>query len=373
MKPTIYMDYAATTPVKAEVISEMIPYFSNTFGNPSSTHAFGREAKKGLETARERVACALNADTDEIVFTSGGTESNNLAICGFIKPGEHIITSCVEHHSVLGACEALEKMGVEVTYLPVDGEGRVIVSQIETAVKPNTKLVSVMLANNEIGTIMPVAQIAAICKEKGILLHTDAVQAFGHIKTDVEALGADMLSVTAHKCYGPKGAGALYVRRDVKLRGILYGGLQEKKLRAGTENTACIVGLGKAAEMSGEDLESESPRLIALRDKLIEGVLEKFDNAVLTGSRAARLPGNANFTFEGVNHTALVMSLDLRGIAVSAGSACLAGAPEPSHVIKAIGRPDGGAIRVSLGALSVEYDVEYLLELLSELIPRLKK
>jgi len=373
MKPTIYMDYAATTPVKAEVISEMIPYFSNLFGNPSSTHAFGREAKKGMEAARERVARALNANIDELIFTSGGTESNNLAICGFIKPGEHIITSCVEHHSVSGACEALEKLGVQVTYLSVDGEGKVYPSQVEEAIRPNTKLVSIMFANNEIGTIMPVAEIAKVCKDRGILCHTDAVQAFGHVKTDVEALGVDMLSITAHKCYGPKGAGALYARRGVKLRGILYGGLQEKKLRAGTENTACIVGLGKAAQMAGQEIEGEGARLEGLRDKLINGVLEKFDNAILNGSRSDRLPGNVNFTFREVNHTALVMSLDLRGIAASAGSACLAGSPEPSHVIKAIGRLDGGALRISLGALSSEYDVEYLLEVLSELIPKLRK
>ena len=313
MERRVYMDYAATTYVKQEVMEEMMPYFTEKYGNPSSVHSFGREARKAVDLARERTAKALNASTDEIYFTGGGSESDNWAIKGAAlankQKGNHIITSSIEHHAVLYTCQYLEKMGFEVTYLPVDQYGLVNPEDVKKAITDKTILISIMFANNEIGTIQPVKEIGRIAREHGVYFHTDAVQAVGHVPIDVKDMNIDLLSLSAHKFYGPKGVGALYVRKGVRIHPYLHGGAQERNRRAGTENLPGIVGLGKAIELAYENLEESNSKLAAMRDRLIAGIMEKIDHVRLNGHPVKRLPGNANLSFEFIEGEALLLIL----------------------------------------------------------------
>lgn len=363
MKP-VYLDYAATTPVDARVVQKMLPYFCEQFGNPSSLYAAGRAARQAVSQARRQLAALLDAEPDEIFFTSGGSESDNwvirsLAEAALRHGGGHIITTKVEHHAVLRACEALPE-GIEVTYLDVDAEGRVRAEQVEAALRPDTFFVTVMTANNEVGTIEPIAAIGALCRARGVFFHTDAVQAVGHIPVSVKDWQVDALSLSGHKLYGPKGVGALYLRRGHKLAPLIYGGAQERGLRAGTENTAGIVGLGFAAAIAAAALHEESGRLQALRDHLF-ALLQEIPGVRLNGAQDNRLPGNLNVAIEGVDHETLLIRLDLMGFAVSAGSACSAGSLESSHVLTAMGQtPEQAAqaIRVTLGRFTTEEEVE---------------
>ncbi|MGN0794302.1 MAG: cysteine desulfurase NifS [Aristaeellaceae bacterium] len=376
----IYLDNAATTACAPEVVEAMLPYFTQTFGNASSVHAFGRESRRAIETARRQVARALNvAAPQEIVFTAGGSESDNWAIKGaaFARAdrGRHIITSAIEHHAVLHTCQWLEKQGFEVTCLPVDAEGRVSVEHVERALRPDTVLVSVMMANNEIGTLQPVAQIGGLCRERGVLFHTDAVQAVGAIPVDVQAMHADLLSLSAHKFHGPKGVGALYVRKGVRLDNLVHGGAQERGLRAGTENLAGIVGLGKAIEMATAHLEDNAAHMTRLRDRLIAGIMERVPEVRLNGHPTDRLPNNCNLSFQGVEGEALLLRLDLAGIAGSSGSACTSGTLDPSHVLLAIGLPVAmahGSLRLTLGADTTEEDIDAVLERLPPIVADLR-
>lgn len=376
----IYLDNAATTACAPEVVEAMLPYFTQTFGNASSVHAFGRESRRAIETARRQVARALNAAApQEIVFTAGGSESDNWAIKGaaFARAdkGRHIITSAIEHHAVLHTCQWLEKQGFEVTCLPVDAEGRVSVEHVERALRPDTVLVSVMTANNEIGTLQPVAQIGRLCRERGVLFHTDAVQAVGAIPVDVQAMHADLLSLSAHKFHGPKGVGALYVRKGVRLDNLVHGGAQERGLRAGTENLAGIVGLGKAIEMATAHLEDNAVHMTRMRDRLIAGIMERVPEVRLNGHPTDRLPNNCNLSFQGVEGEALLLRLDLAGIAGSSGSACTSGTLDPSHVLLAIGLPVAmahGSLRLTLGADTTEEDIDAVLERLPPIVADLR-
>lgn len=376
----IYLDNAATTACAPEVVEAMLPYFTQTFGNASSVHAFGRESRRAIETARRQVARALNAAApQEIVFTAGGSESDNWAIKGaaFARAdrGRHIITSAIEHHAVLHTCQWLEKQGFEVTCLPVDAEGRVSVEHVERALRPDTVLVSVMTANNEIGTLQPVAQIGGLCRERGVLFHTDAVQAVGAIPVDVQAMHADLLSLSAHKFHGPKGVGALYVRKGVRLDNLVHGGAQERGLRAGTENLAGIVGLGKAIEMATAHLEDNAAHMTRLRDRLIAGIMERVPEVRLNGHPTDRLPNNCSLSFQGVEGEALLLRLDLAGIAGSSGSACTSGTLDPSHVLLAIGLPVAmahGSLRLTLGADTTEEDIDAVLERLPPIVADLR-
>lgn len=379
MQRKVYMDYAATTPLKKEVLEEMVPYFSETFGNPSSIHSFGREARKAVDLARDRVAKALNAKSEEIYFTAGGSESDNWAIKGVAlankNKGNHIITSAIEHHAVLHTCESLEKQGFEITYLPVDQYGMVDPEQVRRAINSNTILVTIMFANNEIGTIQPIKEIGAITRENGIYFHTDAVQAVGHVPIDVNKLNIDLLSLSGHKLYGPKGIGALFIRKGVKISPIIHGGAQERNRRAGTENVPGIVGLGKAVELAYANMEANNKRLINLRDRLIEGILSKIDHVYLNGHPTNRLPGNVNMSFEYIEGESLLLSLDMKGIAASSGSACTSGSLDPSHVLLAIGLSHEiahGSLRLTLGEENTDEDVDYVLEVLPEIVNRLR-
>lgn len=367
MKP-VYLDYAATTPTDERVLKAMLPYFTQQFGNASSLYSFGREARQAIARARRQLANLLGAESDEIFFTSGGSESDNWIIRSLADEalqkgkGGHIITTKVEHHAVLHACAALPE-SIDVTYLDVDEEGRVRLEDIEQAVRPDTFLVSVMTANNEVGTIEPIAEIGSFCREHGIFFHTDAVQAVGHIPLSVKELQVDALSLSGHKFYGPKGIGALFLRRGRKIAPLIHGGAQERGLRAGTENTAGIVGIGEAAEIARAELTQEGQRLTALRDKLIAGIM-KIPGAHLNGAPKDRLPGNVNFGIEGVDHETLLIRLDLMGFAVSAGSACSAGSLEPSHVLTAMGQgaeAASTAVRATLGRFTAPEDVEAFL------------
>ncbi|ADL42179.1 cysteine desulfurase NifS [Caldicellulosiruptor obsidiansis OB47] len=376
----IYFDHAATTPLKKEVLDEMMPYLTEQYGNPSTIYKLGREAKKAVELARERVAKALNADIQEIYFTSGGTESDNWALKGVAfankDKGKHIITTTIEHHAVLHPLKYLEGLGFEVTYVPVEPNGIVDPQKIKEAIRNDTILISVMLANNEIGTIQPVKEIAKIAKEKGIIIHTDAVQAVGQIPVDVKDLGVDLLSLSAHKFYGPKGVGALYIRKGTKIHPFSHGGAQERNRRAGTENVAGIVGLGKAIELATQNLSEYAAKLQKLRDKLIDGVLSKIDYVRLNGDRNQRLPNNANFSFEFIEGESLLLMLDMKGIAASSGSACTSGSLDPSHVLLAIGLEHEvahGSLRITLGEDNTEEDIDYLLEVLPEIVSRLRE
>lgn len=374
----VYMDYAATTFVKPEVLSEMLPYFGSIYGNAHSIHSFGREAAKGLELARSRVAKAIGAQDREIFFTSGGTESDNWALRGVVsasKRGKHIITSQIEHHAILHTCKQLEKEGCEVTYLPVDKYGTVSLDALRQAIRPDTALISIMFANNEIGTVQPIAQIGKIAHENGIVFHTDAVQAVGHEPIDVNAMNIDLLSISAHKLHGPKGIGALYIRKGVRVNNLLYGGAQERGRRPGTDDTPLAAGFGKAIELACENLEEKSMALAAKRDRILNGVMNSISNVRLNGHPVNRLPGNLNFSFDYIEGEALLLSLDLKGIAASSGSACTSGSLDPSHVLLAIGLPHEtahGSLRITIGDETTDEEIDYFLAELPPIIKRLR-
>ena len=377
---TTYMDYSATTYVKPEVLDAMMPFFTEKFGNPSSFYGISRETKMAVDNARAQVAKAINCDPNEVYFTGGGSEADNWAIKGIatahMKKGNHIITTKIEHHAVLHTCEFLEKFGFEVTYLDVNEEGFIDLKQLESAITDKTILVSIMFANNEIGTIQPIKEIGAICREKKVLFHTDAVQAVGSVPVDVKEMNIDLLSLAGHKLYGPKGIGALYIRKGVRIDNLIHGGGQERGRRAGTENIPGVVGLGKAIEIATENIEENRARLTVLRDKLIDGVLERIPYARLNGPRGdKRLPGNSNISFEFIEGESILLSLDFEGICASSGSACTSGSLDPSHVLLAIGLPHEkahGSLRTTLGAASTEEDVEKLLNELPPIIERLR-
>ncbi|WP_411679191.1 cysteine desulfurase NifS [Clostridium thailandense] len=380
MEREIYMDYAATTFIKPEVLEEMNPYFTQYFGNPSSIYHISRKTKGAIDMARDRIASSINSRNDEIYFTSGGSEADNWAIKGIAfanrEKGNHIITSCIEHHAVLHTCNYLEEQGFEVTYLPVDEYGFIKIDDLKEAITDKTILVSIMFANNEIGTIEPIKEIGEICKQRGVFFHTDAVQAIGNILIDVKDMNIDLLSMASHKFYGPKGMGALYIRKGIKIHNLIHGGAQERARRAGTENVAGIVGMGKAIELAVQNIESESKRLIFLRDKLINGLL-KITGVKLNGASGdKRLPGNINVSFEGIDGEVLLMSLDNLGICASSGSACSAGAIEPSQVLLSIGiskEMAKGALRLTLGSETTEEEIDCLLEVMPGIINRIRK
>lgn len=379
-KRRLYMDYSATTPVKKEVLDEMMPYLTDYFGNASSFHLFGREAKSALDKAREQVANLVNAKTNEIYFTAGGTESDNWALEGVAyahkEKGNHIITSKIEHHGILHTCEYLEKHhGFEVTYLDVDSEGKVRIEDLEAAIKDTTILISIMFANNEIGTIQPIKEIGEIAKKHKILFHTDAVQAAGNIPIDVKELNIDLMSMSSHKIYGPKGIGALYIKTGTKLHTFVHGGAQEKRRRAGTENIPSIVGYGKAAEIAKANMQNHIETLSNLKAKLISGILEKIPYTRVNGSMEDRLPGNVNFSFEFIEGEGILLMLDMLGIAASSGSACTSGSLDPSHVLMAIGLPHEiahGSLRLSIGDFTTVDDIDYIIEQLPVIIERLR-
>jgi cysteine desulfurase len=377
----IYLDYAATTPLDPRVLEAMMPYMTEHFGNPNSIHSFGREARRAIDEAREKIAQLLNCQPSEIVFTSGGTESDNLALRGVAEAyrhkGNHIVTTAIEHHAVLRTCKALEDMGFFVTYLPVDEHGLISPEQVAEAVNERTILVSVMHANNEIGTIEPIAEIVRAVKEKrpDTIVHTDAVQTVGHIPVDIQELGVDLLSFSAHKFYGPKGIGGLFVRKGVRLVPQITGGGQERNRRSGTENVAAIVGMAKALELAVEEMPTELPRLQALRDELITGVLSRIPETRLNGHPTLRLPHNANFSFRGIEGEALLLQLDLNGIAASSGSACSSGSLEPSHVLLALGLDYElaiGSLRITLGRFTTREHILRLLDLLPKVVEKLR-
>ena len=375
----IYLDNAATTAVSPEVLEAMLPYFTQCFGNPSSIHSTGRDARRAVDAARRQVAAAIGAQPPEIYFTAGGSESDNWAIKGtaFAKrsKGNHIITSAIEHHAVLHTCAWLEKQGFEVTYLPVDEFGRVRVEDVEKAITDKTILITIMAANNEIGTIQPIAEIGKLAHDKGILFHTDAVQAIGAMPIDVNAMHIDMLSMSGHKFHGPKGIGALYIRKGVKIDQYLHGGAQERGQRAGTENLAGIVGMGKAIEIATQHLEENAARLTVLRDKLIDGILAEIPDVRLNGHRTQRLPNNVNVSVRYVEGEALLLRLDLAGIAGSSGSACTSGSLDPSHVLLAIGLPHEiahGSLRLSLGTDTTEAEIDEVLDKLPGIVKNLR-
>ena len=375
----IYLDNAATTAVSPEVLTAMLPYFTECYGNPSSIHSTGRDAHKAVDAARRQVAAAINADPAEIYFTAGGSESDNWAIKGtaFAKrdKGNHIITTAIEHHAVLHTCQWLEKQGFEVTYLPVDENGLVSVEDVEKAITDKTILISVMAANNEIGTIEPIAEIGALARSKGILFHTDAVQAVGAIPLDVRAMNIDMLSMSGHKFHGPKGIGALYIRKGVRLDTLIAGGAQERGKRAGTENLPGIVGIGKAIEIATRDMEANAARMTRLRDKLIAGILENIPDVRLNGHPTRRLPNNVNVSVRYIEGEALLLRLDLAGIAGSSGSACTSGSLDPSHVLLAIGLPHEiahGSLRLTLGTDTTEADIDEVLDKLPGIVKNLR-
>ncbi len=375
----IYMDNAATTRVTEPVFEAMRPYFCEIFGNPSSVHAFGREARKAVEQARRQVAAALGAQAGEIYFTGSGTEADNWALRGAAYAqkarGRHIITTQIEHHAVLHAAEQLEKEGFEVTYLPVDEDGVVSLEALEKALRPDTTLVSIMAANNEIGAIQPIREAAKLARAHGALFHTDAVQAIGCVPIDVKADGIDLLSLSGHKFHAPKGVGALYIRTGVKLQRLIYGGAQEKTQRGGTENVASIVGMGKAIELAMESMESRNAYVSGLRDRLIEGILRRIPETRLNGHRTRRLSGNVNVSIRYIEGEALLLSLDMKGIAGSSGSACTSGSLDPSHVLLAIGLPHEiahGSLRLSLSEENTAEEVDYTIDALVEIVERLR-
>jgi cysteine desulfurase len=376
---TIYMDHSATTFVKPEVLEAMIPYFTEHFGNPSSIYGIARYSKKAIDTARVQAAKALGADPDQIYFTSGGSESDNWAIKGVAlanrKRGNHIITTQIEHHAVLYTCQFLEKEGFEVTYLPVDQYGLVDPVDLEKAITDKTILISVMYANNEIGTIEPIVELSAIARKHKVYFHTDAVQAIGNVSIDVKSQNIDLLSLSAHKFYGPKGVGALYIKKGVRIENLIHGGGQERKRRAGTENIAGIVGLGKAIELATSDIPGHNAKIKAMRDRLIKGVLEKIPNSRLNGHPEKRLPGNFNVSFEFIEGESMLLWLDDEGICGSTGSACTSGSLEPSHVLLATGLPveiSHGSLRLTLGDANREGDVDFVLEVLPKVVKKLR-
>ena len=376
----IYVDHSATTPVRPEVLDAMLPYFAENYGNPSTVYAEGRETKKAITEARNQVAKAIGANADEIFFTGSGTEADNWAIRGVAmankSKGNHIITSEVEHHAVLHTCMALEKEGFEVTYLPVDKYVMVSAEDVKNAVKDTTILVSIMTANNEIGTIMPIAEIGKITREKGIIFHTDAVQAIGMMEIDVNEMNVDLLSLTGHKFYGPKGSGALYVRKGTKINNFVTGGGQERNKRAGTENVPAIVGLGKAIELATEDIERHNKKLREMRDRFISRVLEEIPYTRLNGHPEKRMASNANISFEFIEGESLLLMLDMKGISASSGSACTSGSLDPSHVLLAIGLKHEiahGSLRVTFGNSNTLEDADKIVDELKVIVARLRE
>lgn len=379
MNEIIYLDNAATTQLDKSVFEEMQPYFIEYYGNPSSVYSIASESKKAVDKARERVAKTIGALDREIYFTNGGTESDNWAIKGiaeaYADKGKHIITSKIEHHAVLHTCEYLEKQGYEITYLNVDEDGLISLEELEKSIRKDTILVSIMFANNEIGTIQPIKEIGEIAKTHGVIFHTDAVQAFGHVPIDVNEMNIDLLSASGHKVNGPKGVGFLYVRKSVKLKAYIHGGAQERQRRAGTENVPGIVGLGAAAELANEQLEERSKYLIELRDYLIEEIEKNVDYVRLNGHRTKRLPNNVNVCFRFIEGESLLISLDMEGICASSGSACTSGSLDPSHVLLAIGLPHEiahGSLRLTLSHTSTKKQLDFVVEQLKGIVIRLR-
>ena len=376
----VYLDNSATTKTDPRVVEAMLPYFSETYGNPNSLHAWGREARKGVDHAREQVAGLINADPKDIIFTGGGSEADNLAIKGTAwamrDKGRHIITSAIEHHALLHTLEWLDKMGYEHTVLPVSREGLVDPKELEKAIRPDTILTSIMFANNEIGTIEPIAELGAVCRKHGVFFHTDGVQATGHVKIDVKELPIDMMTMAAHKMYGPKGVGGLYVRRGIKLTPVIHGGGQEFGLRAGTENTPGLIGFGKAAELAADRLvNGEIDNERRLRDKLIDGILERIPETMLTGHRTQRLPYHASVCVKYIEGEGMLLLMDAAGIAVSSGSACTSGSLDPSHVLLALGlthETAHGSVRLTLSQDTTDEDIDYVLEKFPPIVARLR-
>jgi cysteine desulfurase len=379
MGKRVYLDHNATCATHPLVLEAMLPFYKEIFGNASSIHAFGRQARAAIDGAREKVAAFLGASPEEIVFTSGGTESNNFAIKGVAEAkeskGRHIITSAIEHHAVLNVCKQLEKKGFRITYLPVDKFGLIDPQDLKKAITEDTILITIMHANNEIGTIEPVAEIGGIAKEREITFHTDAVQSVGKIPVNVNELNVDLLSLSGHKIYGPKGVGALYIRKGIRIAPLIVGGHHERNRRAGTENVAGIVGLAKAIELASQQMQEEAQKIKSLRDRLQAGILEKIENVYLNGHPQLRLPNTLNMSFEFVEGESMILNLDLEGIAVSTGSACTSGSLEPSHVLKAMGIDPAiaqGSLRFSLGRDNTQEDIDYILSLLPNIVSRLR-
>ena len=379
MDKNIYLDNAATTKLSSEVLDSMMPYLTVGYGNPSSIYSIGRESRKAIESAREQVAKALNCDTNEIYFTSGGSESDNWAIKGVAfaneNKGKHIITTNIEHHAVLHTCKYLEKYGFEITYLPVKSNGIIDINDLKKAIRKDTILISIMYANNEIGSIQPIKEIGEIAKENNIYFHTDAVQAIGNIPINLKELNIDLLSLSAHKFHGPKGVGVLYIKKGVNISNMIHGGGQEKNMRAGTENVAGIVGLGKAIELATIDIEKKSKYLITLRERLIKGIMESIPDTILNGDPINRLPGNVNVCFKYIEGESILLMLDMKGICASSGSACTSGSLNPSHVLLAIGLPHEiahGSLRLTLSEENTQEEIEYVLETLPPIIQNLR-
>ncbi len=375
----IYLDYAATTPTDPEVVKAMLPYFTDRFGNPSSIHSFGQEGKAAIEKAREKIASFLGAKQEEIIFTSGGTESDNFAIKGAAyanrNKGNHIITSSIEHPAVIESCRFLEKIGFMVSYLPVNKDGLLDPKTVKKAITDKTILISIMHASNEIGTIQPIMEIGKIAKEKGTFFHTDAVQTFGHLPINVDELNVDLLSISSHKIYGPKGIGALYIRKGARVTSFMHGGEQERKRRASTENVPAIVGFGKAVEIAERTMDDEVKALSVLRDKLIKGIFEKIEHVRLNGHYTRRLPNNVNISIESVEGESLLLNLDMEGIAASTGSACSSSSLKASHVLLALGLSHElahASLRFTLGRHTKEKDIDFVLDVLPKIVEKLR-
>lgn len=376
----VYLDYSATTPVRKEVLETMIPYFSEHFGNPSSLYSIAQESKEALENARNQVAALIGAETQEVFFTAGGSEADNWALEGVTDAlkdkGNHIITTKIEHHAILHTAEYLEKHGIDVTYLDVDAEGKVDPEDVEAAITDKTVLISVMMVNNEVGTVEPIREIAEIAHKHGIVFHTDAVQALGNVPIDVKEMGIDLMSMSGHKIYGPKGVGALYVKKGTKISNFIHGGAQEMKKRAGTENLAGIVGFGKAAEITSDELQSHIKKVSELRDYFIDEVTKRIPDTIVNGSREHRHPGNANISFEFIEGESMLILLDMNGISVSTGSACSSKSLTPSHVLSAMGIPVErihGTLRFTVGDPTTKEDIDYVIEKLEEIVKKLRE
>ena len=376
----VYLDNAATTMVRKEVVDAMIPAFTTYYGNPSSLHEYAREAEQLLDAARKDVAAVINAKPDEIVFTGGGSESDNMALRGAVaankKKGKHVITSAVEHHAVLYTLQAMEREGlIDLTILPVDEYGIVSAESVANALRDDTVLVSIMFANNEVGSINPISEIGKVCRDKGVLFHTDAVQATGHVPVDVVAMNIDMLSISAHKFHGPKGVGVLFIRKGVRIPSLIIGGGQEKKRRAGTENVPGIVGLATALKIANEHMAENAVKVGALRDKLMKGIAESIPDVKLNGHPTKRLPNNVNYSIRYIEGESILLMLDINGIAASSGSACTSGSLDPSHVLLAMGLPHEiahGSLRLTLSEFTTEEEIDYVLDLLPQIVQRLR-
>lgn len=375
----VYLDHASTTFTRPEVVEAMLPYFTQQFGNPSSVYEIARSNRKAVDDAREMVGSILGATSAEIFFTGSGTEADNWAIKGiaeaYADKGKHIITSAIEHHAVLHTCQYLERNGYEVTYLPVDQDGKISLTELEAAIREDTILITIMYANNEIGTIQPIEEIGKIAREKRIIFHTDAVQAVGAVPIDVEKMQIDLLSLSGHKIYGPKGIGVLYIRKGIKIKPLLHGGAQERNRRAGTENVPAIVGLAKALQLAAEGMEENTQKMKELRDYFVEELPKRIPYIRLNGHPTDRLPGNVNYSFRFIEGESLLIALDMKGIFASSGSACTSGSLDPSHVLLAIGLPHEiahGSLRISVGPENTKEEIDYVLEILPQIVQRLR-